>query len=102
MVSRLQQDQLHDDSKLAPLHIRILDEELELASKRVSCEGMLFAFGNIPRISLTCKLAPVRYREYKCGLLPICKTNRALIIVIFTHSTPKTVMTILGGIITKL
>ena len=30
---------------------------------------MSFAFEKTPHISLTCKLVPVRYREYKYGLL---------------------------------
>jgi len=31
---------------------------------------MSFAFEKTPRISLTCKLVPVQYREYENGLLP--------------------------------
>ena len=30
---------------------------------------MLFAFEKLPRISLTCKLVPVQYREYENGLI---------------------------------
>ena len=37
---------------------------------------MSFAFEKIPRVSLTCKLVPVQYREYKYGLFKAKPINR--------------------------
>ena len=36
---------------------------------------MSFAFEKTPRMSLTCKLVPVQYREYEYGLLCIMVLN---------------------------
>ena len=50
-------------------HICIPGSGLEIA-----CNGgslMSFAFKKILRISLSCKLVPVHYREYEYGLLAL-------------------------------
>ena len=44
--------------------------ELEQAYNEGWCEEInSFEFGKTPRISLSCKLVPVQYWEYKYGLL---------------------------------
>ena len=51
---------------------RILGIELELACNGGSCGAILLhanIFNDIPHTSLHCKLVPVQYREYECGLL---------------------------------
>ena len=62
-------------------HIHILGTGLELACNGCSCEGISLKrvecnlyLKTPPCISLTCKLAPVRYREYENGVLKIYRT----------------------------
>ena len=57
-------------------HVRILGIGLELACNGGSCGGISLKrnecnlnWKRLPRISLTCKLVPVRYWEYEYGLL---------------------------------
>ena len=57
-------------------HFRILGIGLELACNGGSCGGISLErhgcnlhLKRLPRISLTCKLVPVQYREYENGLL---------------------------------
>jgi len=50
-------------------HIRILGIGLELACNGGPCGGISFAFEKTLRISLSCKLAPVLYREYEYDVL---------------------------------
>ena len=59
-------------------HIRIPGIGLELACNGGSCGGISLKrvecnlhLKRLPRISLTCKLVPVRYREYEYGLLQV-------------------------------
>ena len=58
-------------------HIRILGNGLELACNRGSCGGISLRvecnlhLKRLSRISLTCKLVPVGYREYEYGLLQV-------------------------------
>ena len=57
-------------------HFRILGIGLKLACNGGSCGGISLErhgcnlhLKRLPRISLTCKLVPVQYREYENGLL---------------------------------
>ena len=50
---------------------------------------MSFAFEKIPRVSLTCKLVLVQYREYKYGLFkakPINRDSGSLFFIVFRGS----------------
>ena len=63
-------------------HIRILGIGLELACNGSSCGGISLTrveynlyWKRLPRISLTCKVVAVQYREYEYGLLSVVKPN---------------------------
>ena len=56
-------------------HIRILGIGPEPVWGRL----MSFTFEKTPRISLSCKLVPVQYREYEYGLLFVGLTKKQII-----------------------
>ena len=60
---------LNSSLQTVRIFFRILGIGLELACNGGSCGGISFTFEKTPRMSLTCKLVPVQYREYEHGLL---------------------------------
>ena len=50
--------------------------------------GISFIFEKTPHMSLTCKLVPVQYREYKYGLLLVIKVTELtnINLTVLTHS----------------
>ena len=46
---------------------------------------MSFAFEKIPRMSLTCKLVPVQYRQYEYGLFRGEKIGKAIDMIKLSH-----------------